>query len=352
MNLFALTALVAVAISCGEKEPINGGQDNSTNNPGKEESETPVTPPSGEEPEDSLELKDFVKVESNGKYRYLASSDNVFGEGEECEIPTTYYIAKYAVTCAEWSEFVKRYDVAPPKYWSSTNAPKGRENHPVLWISYDQAMEYCAWLNMKNDKWKFRLPTAAEWEYAATGKNRTEYPWGDSSDVSYDGSELTSKYNYNGVVAADVLKNPDRIATYNNEKSDRYGEQERIGDIISISYTGGVSGWVNHADYTGFIYTDIFSEINNAGGNTCAVDAYPEGVSWCGCYNMSGNCWEWTSTVEIATNGAEKGQEVNVVRGGSWYATSRSCRVSFRGEGRRASGKYNTIGFRLVAELR
>ena len=42
---------------------------------------------------------------------------------------------------------------------------------------------------------------------------------------------------------------------------------------------------------------------------------------------MSGNCWEWTSTEEIASNGAEKGQLTNTVKGGSWYATALSCRV-------------------------
>ena len=117
-----------------------------------------------------------------------------------------------------------------------------------------------------------------------------------------------------------------------------------------MSATGGVTGWVDHKNYLGFIYTDIFTEINDAGGNTCPVDAYPEGTSWCGCLNMCGNCWEWTSTVEIAQNGAEKGQSVNVIRGGSWYANASSCKTSFRGEGRKASSAYNTVGFRLVAE--
>ena len=65
---------------------------------------------------------------------------------------------------------------------------------------------------------------------------------------------------------------------------------------------------------------------------------------------MCGNCWEWTSSIEVAQNGAEKGQSVNVIRGGSWYANASSCKTSFRGEGRKASSVYNTVGFRLVAE--
>ena len=292
----------------------------------------------------------FVHITTNGKYTYISSSNNQVGEGETVNISKEYYICKYAVTNAEWSEFIKATYGSAPRYWESTNAPAGRENHPVLWVSYNSAVEYCEWLSRNNDEWRFRLPTQAEWEYAAANKNGDLYPWGDSSEASYEGGILDSKFNYNGVIAAEVLKNPDRIATYNNEKSERYGEQERVGDIISIKSNGGVSGWVNHSDYTGFIYTDIFTDINSQGGYTCAVDAYSEGVSWCGCYNMVGNCWEWTSTVEVAQNGAEKGQEVNIIRGGSWYATASSCKVSFRGEGRKASGAYNTVGLRIVAE--
>ncbi|MCD7749445.1 MAG: hypothetical protein LUH42_05295, partial [Oscillospiraceae bacterium] len=46
---------------------------------------------------------------------------------------------------------------------------------------------------------------------------------------------------------------------------------------------------------------------------------------------------------------AEAGQLVRVVRGGSWYATTRSCSASTRGEGRDESGTFNTIGFRIAA---
>ena len=316
----------------GDNNEDNGNGDDNNN-------DTPTTAPN-----DS-----FVHITTNGKYTYIADSYNSIGDGETVDISREYWICKYAVTNAEWKAYIDACGESAPRYWSNGDIPAGREKHPVLWISCDAAEDYCRWLSSSNKEWRFRLPTQAEWEYAASNSGNL-YPWSDYAEASYEDGELTSRFNYNGVIAAEVLKNPDRIATYNNEKSERYGEQERIGDIISIKSNGGVSGWVNHSNYTGFIYTDIFSEINNAGGNTCAVDAYTEGVSWCGCYNMSGNCWEWTSTVEVAQNGAEKGDEVNIIRGGSWYATSSSCRVSFRGEGRRPSGAYNTVGLRLVAE--
>ena len=294
-------------------------------------------------------LDNFIRIETNGSYTFLATSSNVAG-GETVDISRLYWIGKFAVTNAEWKEYIDATGVAAPKYWNGNEIPAGREKHPVLWISCSQAESYCQWLSEKTDGWTFRLPYSAEWEYAATGNERLVYPWGNTAGASYTNGVLVSKFNYNAVIAAEVLKNPNQLATYNNPNSTRYGEQDKISDIISVSATGGVSGWVDHTNYLGFIYTDIFTAINDAGGNTCAVDAYPEGVSWCGCYNMCGNCWEWSASVEIAQNGAEKGQSVNVIRGGSWYANASSCKASFRGEGRKASSAYNTVGFRLVAE--
>jgi len=78
------------------------------------------------------------------------------------------------------------------------------------------------------------------------------------------------------------------------------------------------------------------------------VGSYPEGVSSYGCYDMAGNLWNWTATIITARTGAEVGKHVNEIRGGSWYATGNSCRSIGIGEGRAASGVYNTVGFRIV----
>ena len=240
-------------------------------------------------------------------------------------------IAQYPVTNGEYAEFVGATGHQPPRYWKNGTFPKGKERHPVLWVSFRDAEAYCAWLGKRDAAHSYHLPTEAEWEAAAG-----ETPRG-------------AEFNFNGVVVSHFLKaNPNRMVEYVHPKSVRKGGKEKLSDVISVSPNGWVRGWVNHRDYTGFIYTDLFKEISDAGGWTTPVDAYPQTKAACGALDMWGNCWEWTSTEIVAENGAERGKTVNAIKGGSWYATRRSCTTEFKGEGRRPAGHYNTVGFRVV----
>jgi formylglycine-generating enzyme required for sulfatase activity len=56
------------------------------------------------------------------------------------------------------------------------------DKHPVVCISWQDAKAFCTWLNQKDKSkpkgWRYRLPTEAEWEYAARGSKNLYYPWG------------------------------------------------------------------------------------------------------------------------------------------------------------------------------
>ena len=252
----------------------------------------------------------------------------------------SFHIGKYPVTNEQYKVFTDDTGKKVPSYWKSGTYPEGKANHPVVFVSYNDAMDYCQWLSIKYPQYSFRLPTVKEWEYVASGGKDIAFPWGDKAD--------DNNFNYNKQVASFYLKkNP--TVTYTNPKSASYGKSMPLNQVISINSRGGISGWIDHKNYTGFVYTDLFQTIMSEGGYTTPVSQYPNGKSAFGVYDMSGNVWEWTNTQITATNGAEKGQSVYAIKGGSWYANPSSCKITMSGEGRRPNTGYNTVGFRVVA---
>ncbi len=112
-----------------------------------------------------------------------------------------YRIGKYPVTNAQYRRFVEddgytathrdcwtdagweyRTDrkITQPYYWD--DAEWNVDNHPVVGVSWYEAVAYCNWLNKTNPGRRFRLPTEAEWERAARHTDRREYPWGNEFD--------------------------------------------------------------------------------------------------------------------------------------------------------------------------
>jgi toxoflavin biosynthesis protein ToxD len=65
--------------------------------------------------------------------------------------------------------------------WTDGAPPEGREDHPVVLVSSDDALAYADWLSKQTGQ-SWRLPEAQEWEKAARGERGATFPWGDEWD--------------------------------------------------------------------------------------------------------------------------------------------------------------------------
>lgn len=108
------------------------------------------------------------------------------GEGNEAhqvELPE-YRISRVPITNAQYALFVKATERKTPEHWQDGRVPKGLESHPVVNVTWYDALAYCEWLSKMTGK-PITLPSEAEWEKAARGdKDKRAYPWGDEFDSS------------------------------------------------------------------------------------------------------------------------------------------------------------------------
>jgi formylglycine-generating enzyme required for sulfatase activity len=96
-----------------------------------------------------------------------------------------FQIGRVPVTNAQYRFFVEATDHAPPSHWEDNRVERGLESHPVVNVSWDDAMAYSHWLSEVTGK-LVTLPSEAQWEKAARGdRDRREYPWGDEWDVAH-----------------------------------------------------------------------------------------------------------------------------------------------------------------------
>jgi formylglycine-generating enzyme required for sulfatase activity/energy-coupling factor transporter ATP-binding protein EcfA2 len=97
----------------------------------------------------------------------------------------TFHITRVPITNAQYRLFIEATDHEPPEHWEEGRPPKGKASHPVVNVSWHDALAYCAWLSEVTGK-SITLPSEAEWEKAARGsKDKRTYPWGDTFDATF-----------------------------------------------------------------------------------------------------------------------------------------------------------------------
>jgi sulfatase modifying factor 1 len=87
-----------------------------------------------------------------------------------------FSLAACQVTNSEYARFLRDTRSSPPPFWNDSkfNHPE----QPVVGVSWHEAVRYCEWLSSRTGQ-HFRLPTEAEWEYAARGgRDGALFPWG------------------------------------------------------------------------------------------------------------------------------------------------------------------------------
>jgi len=215
-------------------------------------------------------------------------SKKYFNEGPVHRVSLNHFaIGRSEVTFADYDRFAKATSREMPddRGW-------GRGNRPVIFVSFEDATAYAAWLTEQTGQ-QYRLPTEAEWEYAARAGTQTKYWWGNKIEPNRAACHYCqSQWGYD---AANEMTAP--VCSF------------AANPIGLCDTVGNVSEW------------------------TCSP------------YKMRYNGKEQRCILhQTHRNG------IRVIRGGSWFSKPRGVRVSQRSRYLIDSRKA-VIGFRLVRVL-
>jgi formylglycine-generating enzyme required for sulfatase activity len=165
-----------------------------------------------------------------------------------------FWIDKYEVTNADFAQFVEAtgYQTDAEKEGLSKtwrDAAEDEDNHPVVYVSWNDAVAYCQWLGK-------RLPTEAEWEKAARGTDGKIWPWGND----WDEDKVNCKDAGPGHTTA-VGSYPDGTSPY--------GAEDMAGNVCE---------WVT--DWYQWDYYQAALDHNNPQGPNQGASRVVRGGSW------------------------------------------------------------------------
>lgn len=105
----------------------------------------------------------------------IPDGDFLYGFAKTQRSLPVFFMDQFPVTCKQYQEFCVATNHPRPWNWGYGNYLHGKDNHPVTFVTHNDARAYAKWV----DK---RLPTEMEWEKAAGGEDGRLYPWGDEFD--------------------------------------------------------------------------------------------------------------------------------------------------------------------------
>ena len=207
--------------------------------------------------------------------------------------------------CRNWDPVLARFNDDAQRNWQSPATPvEPMDDHPVTCVTFVDARAYVEWLARETGE-RYRLPSEAEWEYAARGGTTTLRPWGDAPE---DGCEFANTYD----VTADAVY---RLGWPHAGCRDGFADLARVGLLQPNSFNlhdmiGNVQEWVQD----------------------CATNSYVGRP-------RDARAWEW-----------QGGCERRIQRGGSWLTPPDGSRSAYRvaaSEGDRS----DDTGFRIAKDL-
>jgi len=176
------------------------------------------------------------------------------------------------------------------------------DNCPVEQVSWNNVQEFIKKLNRKEGTDKYRLPTEAEWEYAARAGTTTAYNWGSSADCS--------KANYGNYRSSYNMFSDSNISECEDKNP---GKTMKVGSFDPNAFglydmAGNVSEWVQ----------DIYKNVIYMSDQTDPI---------------------YTGSVP---------DPFRVIRGGGWGSKAQDCQSAYRNGSRRPDYRDDLVGFRLV----
>lgn len=145
-----------------------------------------------------------------------AERDADEGPQRKVTIGYSFLMGKYEVTQKQWETLM---DTKPSNFRDCPECPV--EN-----VSWDDAKEFIAKLNAKNDGYVYRLPSEAEWEYAARAGTKTAFAFGDT--LSFEQANFDSRHPYGG---AETGKYHVKTLAVGSYKANAFGLYDMHGSV-------------------------------------------------------------------------------------------------------------------------